>query len=217
MPWILDNTSFSLFFCFDIGHWFCDLLDIMGDTAFCYFNDPQDLYILPLLQSLGWCQVVDNRNSDQKHSKCQGVRMPFPSKCKRFCVIALHKLERSEEMKGSNSRQGALETSHIGWKYPLSMDSYRMNHIANGKSYPIICYPMPKVSLHACHFDLSLIQFHPIFVSPSFPHSSHGLPSAYAMEGLGNSPKVHREIRDRQDPSSLFNDGPDDTVSIASV
>ena len=92
-----------------------------------------------------------------------------------------------------------------------------MNHIANGKSYPIICYPMPKVSLHACHFDLSLIPFRPIFVSPSFPHSWHGLPSAYAMEGLGNSPKVHREIRDRQDPSSLSNDGPDDTVSIASV
>ena len=94
MPWILDNTSLSLFFCFDIGHWFCDLLDIMGDTAFCYFNDPQDLYILPLLQNLGWCQVVDNRHSDQKHSKTISVKVskcPFHSKCKRFGVIALHK------------------------------------------------------------------------------------------------------------------------------
>lgn len=78
MPWILYNTSLSLFLCFDIGHWFCDLLDIMGDTAFCYFNDPQDLCILPLLQNLGWCQVVDNRHSDQKHSKTISVEV---SKC----------------------------------------------------------------------------------------------------------------------------------------
>ncbi len=139
IPWILYNVSFSFFFCFDISHRFCDLPDIMGDTAFCYFTDPQDLYILPLLQNLG-CQVVDNRHYQKLSvSRCPNAFEQQMQKKWCHCDSSVRKIWKDQWFK---LERGSFRDITYWIKY-------RWIHISNGKSYPIICYPMQGIA--ACN------------------------------------------------------------------